>query len=360
MGSLYQRGSVWWLKYRQNGRVMRESSGSEKKTVAQRMLDARQGDVVRGVPIAPKMGRITFDEAAEDVTNEYRTNGRRTLAHAERRITKHLRPVFQGQRLTDIPTSKLVAFTADRQQAGASNAEINRELALVKRMFSLAVKYGKLYHKPHIPMLAEHNTRQGFFERDAFDAVRAHLPAALRPVVTFAYLTGWRIPSEVLTLEWRQVDLDAGVVRLEPGTTKNDRGREFPFGGLPELAEVLRAQAVERDRLAREGVIVRHVFHRQGKPIADYRDAWKAACKAAGVPGRVPHDLRRTAVRNLVRAGVSEHVAMTLTGHKTRSVFDRYDIVSGTDTREAVKKLAGTNPGTVTRIATVRRLGGRP
>ena len=105
---------------------------------------------------------------------------------------------------------------------------MNRELAVLKRMFTLAVKGNKLMVRPHIPMLQEHNVRAGFFERETFDAVRAALPAALRPVVTFAYLTGWRVQSEILPMQWRQVDLQPRTVPLDPGPTKNKQGRLFP------------------------------------------------------------------------------------------------------------------------------------
>ena len=115
-----------------------------------------------------------------------------------------------------------------RTSAGASNAEINRELTILKRMFSLAFQAGKLLHKPHIPLLREDNVRTGFFEPDQFASVYEHLPAAIRPVIEFAYITGWRIPSEVLTLQWRNVDFKAGEVRLDPGSTKNRDGRVFP------------------------------------------------------------------------------------------------------------------------------------
>ena len=147
------------------------------------------------------------------------------------------------------------------------------------------------------------------------------------------------MPSEVLTLEWRQVDLTAGYVRLDPGTTKNEDGRVFPM--TRELRRLFEAQKVHTEGEARrQGIIIPRVFHRDGKPVKDFRGAWRSACKAAGCPGRIPHDFRRTAVRNLVRAGVPERVAMQLTGHRTRSVFERYNIVSETDLREAALRLS--------------------
>lgn len=223
-----------------------------------------------------------------------------------------------------------------------SNAEINRELAALKRIFTLAVQSDKLTRKPHVPMLQERNVRTGFFEREQFDAVLTHLPTAIQPVIAFAAITGWRIASEVLSLEWRQVDMEAGEVRLDAGTTKNGEGRVFPF--TADLRVLLEARQAEHDRLKKAGHLCPFVFvreHPDGKPqrIASFRGAWRTACRKAGCPGRIPHDLRRTAVRNLVRAGVPERVAMRLTGHKTPSVFARYDIVSGGDLHDAAARL---------------------
>jgi integrase len=187
----------------------------------------------------------------------------------------------------------------------------------------------------------ELDARAVFFERDAFEAVRSYLPEPLRGVVTFAYLTGWRVPSEVLTLTWDRVDFAAGVLRLEVNTTKNDDGRTFPFDVLPELAELLKRQQLYTDAfdaLARKPI--KWVFHRQGQRIRDYTWAWRSACKQAGCVGKIPHDFRRTAARNLVRAGVPESWAMKLTGHKTAAVFRRYAITNEADLREAVTKLA--------------------
>ena len=247
-------------------------------------------------------------------------------------------PSEPRRRAAAITTADVNKFIVDRQAAGASNGEINRELAALKRAFSLATKAGKVMVKPYIPMLKENNVRKGFFERDQFESLRSYLPEDLRGMVTFVHITGWRIPSEVLPLQWRQVDFQAGAVRLDPGTTKNGEGREFPF--TAELREVLEQQKAKRDALVREkNIISPFVFHRGGSPIHYFRRSWIAACKKAGLPGRIPHDFRRTAVRNLVRAGIPERVAMMMTGHKTRSVFERYNIVSSGDLAEAARKL---------------------
>ena len=377
MGELKQRGQIWWIRYYKNGRRHEESSGSTKEGDAKSLLRLREGDIERGVAITPKVGRIRFDEAVKDVINDYRTNRKRSLDDVERRIERHLKPFFGNRRMASITTADIREYIDSRQKettivrraftftardgtprqvpeqrrtiTGVSNAEINRELTALKRMFNLAIQAGKLLQKPHIPLLKEDNVRVGFFERDQFLAVLAYLPEPVRPAASFAYLTGWRIDSEVLSLEWRQVDFGAGEVRLDPGKTKNGEGRTFPM--TRELREVLEQQRTITENLQRQlKVVCPRVFHRSGRPIKSFRVAFRSACVEAGCPGRVLHDFRRTAVRNLVRAGIPERVAMQMTGHKTRSVFERYNIVSAGDLREAAKRLdaaAGTISGTI-------------
>jgi len=348
MGMLYKRKikladgrrrelPTWWIKYHQGGRPIRESTGTTNANIARRILRTREGDVEKGIPINPKMGRVTFEEAAKDLINDYAINRRRTKGHVERRIKLALKPAFQGKRMISITAADIRAYAADRQAQGAANASINRELAALKRMFTLAVQAGKLHAKPHIPMLREDNVRRGFFEAEQFDAVRGRLPEALRVVVTFAYITGWRIASEILPLEWRQVDWSGRVVRLDPGTTKNREGRSFPF--TTALEALLKVQFEEHKRLRGIGTYVALVFHRRGKRIKNLRGAWISACKAAGLPGRILHDFRRTAVRNLERAGVPRSTAMAMVGHKTESIYRRYAIVDAGALRDAAMRI---------------------
>ena len=377
MGELKRRGQIWWIRYYKNGRRHEESSGSTKEGEAKSLLRLREGDIERGVAITPRVGRIRFDEAVADVLNDYRTNRKRSLDDVERRIEKHLKPFFGNRRMASVTTADIREYIASRQKettvarkaysftardgtarhvpeqrrtiAGVSNGEINRELTALKRMFNLAIQAGKLLQKPHIPLLKEDNVRVGFFERDQFLAVLARLPDQVQPAATFAYITGWRIDSEVLSLEWRQVDFGAGEVRLDPGKTKNGEGRTFPM--TRDLRELLEEQKAITEKLQRQcKVVCPRVFHRSGRPIKSFRVAFRTACAGAGCPGRVLHDFRRTAVRNLVRAGIPERVAMQMTGHKTRSVFERYNIVSAGDLREAGKRLdaaTGTISGTI-------------
>lgn len=237
--------------------------------------------------------------------------------------------------------------TTPEARKAVSPATINRELQTLKRIVSLAIESGRLAGKPKIKMLRESAPRAGFLEREQMVSVLRHLPEELQPVVAFTYITGWRMAAEVLPLEWRQVDFAAGEVRLDAGTTKNREVRVFPM--TAELRAVLEGQRARHEQFKKDGIVTPPVFWRmlakgrggdmQPQRIVSLNKAWKVACRAAGCPGRIPHDMRRSAVRNLVRAGITERVAMQMTGHKTRSVFERYNIVSGGDLRDAARLL---------------------
>lgn len=211
---------------------------------------------------------------------------------------------------------------------------------MLRRAFRLAARAGKVAFRPEFEMLHVENARKGFFEADQSRAVVEHLPDYLKPVATAAYITGWRTKSELLTRQWRHVDLDAGWLRLDPGEGKTAEPRMFPL--TPELRGLLEGQREVVSGLERaNGQIIPWVFvHPDGSPIKNFRYAWEKACRLAGTPGRLVHDFRRTAVRNLERAGVPRSSAMKITGHKTETVYRRYAIVDEGMMREAAEKLA--------------------
>ncbi len=246
-------------------------------------------------------------------------------------------------------------------------ATVNRSTQLLAQAFKLAIERRRLSNAPIIRHLSEgRNARQGFFSDSEFRAVVDHLPQHLRDFAAFGYLTGWR-KGEIASLRWDDVDGD--VIRLQAENSKNGEARTVTLDGeLTELIE--RCKAARQVKIKEEVMVAALVFHHRGEPILDFRKAWATACCMAGVGklvcpncdspvdakyecsncgrawgreqlkylGRLFHDLRRTAVRNMVRAGVPERVAMTISGHKTRSIFDRYNIVSEQDLRDAMQR----------------------
>ncbi|MFC1869513.1 tyrosine-type recombinase/integrase [Thermodesulfobacteriota bacterium] len=239
-------------------------------------------------------------------------------------------------RVPNITTPRINTYIEQRLNEGAANATINRELAALKRMLNLGAMQTppKVDRVPYIPMLKENNVRKGFFEHGEYLVLKNALPYHLQGFVTFAYKSGWRV-SEISNLTWNQVDREQGIVRLEVGETKNDEGRTVYLD--KELIGIFNRQWKDRKE---RGVLLPYVFNNMDGTdrIKDFRKSWKSACKDAGINKRFFHDFRRTAVRNMVRAGVPERVAMMVSGHKTRSIFERYNIVSDTDLRLAAQK----------------------
>jgi len=340
-GCIYQvkNSANWYIKYYLGGKYHVEASGSSDRKIAEKILKDRLAKKTLG-RLVPGAARVTFEDMEQHILDDYKTNGKKSLDRVQI-CMDNLREYFAGCRAEAITTDKINAFKRERQAEGAANGSINRDLSALKRMFNLAIQAGRLAHKPYVPMLREQNARSGFFEANEFLSLRDALPSYLKPMITFAYYTGWR-RGEILDLRWNQVDLHERIIRLNPDQAKNRTGRLVAIEG--ELLTVLKAQWDLRKLIQLPGQSTAHicpfVFHNRGKSIIDFQYAWDKALNATGLAGKIFHDFRRTAVRNMVRAGVPERVAMEISGHKTRSVFDRYNIVSEEDLREAAKKTA--------------------
>ncbi len=340
MGCLYRRGKTYWIKYYRNGKPYAESTHSDKKEVAKRLLQKREGEIAEGKLPGICFEKVTFDELAEEYLTDYRVNERKSFARAEISV-RHLRKHFEGYQVPLITTPKIQAYTEQRLNERAAHATVNHELKALRRMLNLGARQTppKVDRVPYIPMLKENNTRKGFFEHGDFLALRDNLPDYLKGFVTFAYRSGWRL-SEITNLKWRQVDLNQGIVCLEAGETKNDEARTLYLDA--ELKLVFFEQLKRRRTIERSGVLLPYVFpNSQGTgKIINIRKAWHTACQNAKIGNFLFHDFRRTAVRNMVRAGVPERVAMMVSGHKTRSVFERYNIVNSQDLKMAAEQQA--------------------
>jgi len=261
-------------------------------------------------------------------------------------VYPHLDRFFEGYEANDIGSEAWMTFVQLRKKARVSTATINRSRAALTFMFQLAIRDGRIEKAPYLSRLREPNPRRGFLEYADYKRLHASLAEHLQPLLTAGYFTGQRL-GELRNLRWSNVDLMNAEIRLDAGTTKNDAPRTIPL--LPELLECLRMEKVRRDA---QYPACGWVFHRRGRQLVTFRRSWMRACVGAGLgtitprEGRWPlyeglefHDLRRSAVRNLRRSGVSENTAMKITGHKTADVFRRYDIVSSDDLKDTTRKL---------------------
>jgi integrase len=336
-GSLWlPKGSaVYWGTYYSSGKPQRFSTGERDRRKAASALRRRVAAVTVGQAVPEDSRRLKYEDLEKGLLADYKLRGRRSL-NAMPRVLAKLRLAFGGWSALAISPAAIRDYTTARVAAGAAAATINKELNALSRMRRLAVLDGRLPLQPPVPKLPTDNARRGFLDPPDFTAFCAELPEDLRPLARFAYLTGWR-KSEVIGLTWRQIDLDAGAIRLENNETKTGQGRIYAFASddTGDPMAVLLAELRQRRRLD-----CPYVFHRNGRPIRDFYAAWRAAAARVGRPGLHLHDFRRSVARNLDRAGVPTGTAMALMGHKTRSIFDRYNITSEADLRAATAKLS--------------------
>lgn len=355
-GTVYLRGKTYWLQYYARGKVYRESAKSKKKMVAVELLKQRLGDISQGKMPGVHYEKVLYEDMEALLVTNYEHKGQ------NRPRINHLKDFFKGYRAVDIKSDLIEKFINTRQKAGASNGTINRELAALKRMFNLAIQSERLPSRPHISMLGEAPPRKGFFEHKDYLALLEKLPDYMRGIVTFAYRTGWRI-DEIRNITWAMVDINERLIKIPGDMTKNKEPRTIYLDDA--LLKLMRHRALKRKGC-------KYVFHRDGEQVKDFRFTWNRACRDAGLgygyklkkkyvqkwesklsSGPIMHDFRRTAVRNLSRSMISQAVAMKITGHKTTSVFRRYDIVSKDDLERAARQQEEyLNGKTITKTAT--------
>jgi integrase len=370
-GALLLRGNVWWTQVYSHGEAKRESTGTTDEKKALKILRQRVGAVANGI-VQDSRG-LRYTDLRQSYFADYVANGRKSLRRdklGEPYLdkVKRLDSFFEGYRAAEVTTDDVRKFIISQQATRRANSTINRSLAALKRMYNLARRDGRLRNVPYIPMLKEAAPRSGFFERAQFDALYAALPKYLRLPLALGYYTAAR-EGEILSLKWDQVDFLADTISLRAGETKNDAARTIP------ITPALRALLIEqRSSRPQDFPLVCYRLDRKGRPvkIRGFRKAWYSAAvrtglgrfepavhRVTGEPvfekprgprskpkakmvyhGVIFHDLRRSGVRNLVRAGVPERVAQEISGHKTREIFARYNITSQNDITEAGRKLA--------------------
>lgn len=311
---------------------------TSERDAAKAYLVELLAELWRGGPARPAQNVTSFGELVELLHADYARRGLRSWDRAARAIA-HLRPVFGSLPATAISFKRMNAYVASRIGEGAQAGTIHAEMAALGRMLRLALAADLIPALPVFPSLPSSPAREGFLTPDQVEAVVANLKQPVADLVHALWITGWR-RREIQFLRWEDVNLAAGEIKLTAGRSKTGVARVFPFAASPSLAAIVKAR-----HAARSAASV-YLFERTpGRPVKDFREAWRLACERAGVPGRVPHDLRRSRARALTRAHVPQSVAMRLLGHRTANMFLRYDVAATEDLIEAVAAAEPTPKG---------------
>jgi len=348
-GRVYRRGPIWWIQYYIHGVLMRESTSSEDKEEAKRQLSVKVGDVAAGRAVAPK--RTTIADLCALVLADNRLRNLRDAQHTEMRYQANVEPLLGNLLASRFGPAQVRQYVTQRREAGVSDATINRELAIVRRGFKLGAQEDPplVFRQPAIPKLEENNVRQGFLAPEQYEKLLAELPANLKALFVCGYHVGAR-KNELRRLQWPQVDFESGLIRLSGEQTKNKCPRILPIYG-----DMRRWLEQQQDMCPEGSPWVFHGSH--GYPVDNHLNGWKGACERAGVPGLLFHDLRRSAIRNMKKARLQDLECMRISGHKTRAVFDRYNIIDEDDLADAGKQLeAYTRKRKQERAARLRRV----
>lgn len=335
---------VWWLAYYFRGEFIREPAGGpdgppvRDAREARRRLRDRINAIRGGRYRGPDEERITVGDLLDALSTHLELKGARSTSNASQIATA--RRYFGLDRAVSLTPTRIKRYQAEELRAGKAPATINRIVGMVRQAYHLARKEERLTRVPYFPMLSEKgNERTGFVEPEVFEAIAAALPEDLADAARFAYRSGWR-KGQIAQLRWEHVDR-ANRLLAVPGTlTKNGKPHTIALEG--ELLSLIERRWSRREvrRTKRPVYLSPYVFHRgDGKQLGDIRKTWAKACAAAGVPKLLFHDLRRSAARNLVRAGVDRDVAQRIIGHRTPSMFTRYNITDAEDQREALRRV---------------------
>jgi integrase len=340
MGSVRLKGNIWEIRYRQNGKQKTESSHSREKADARRLLKKRLDEIRRGKLPVVETGQLTVEAMLTRVKNAFLRKNRKSVARLDLAV-KHLTGYFGGRKASTITAADIDQYVIQRRGEGCADSSLNKELGCLGRGFKFAIKDRFLEWMPEIPFFKCENVREGYVTETQFEKIKKGLDEPIQDVAQFGFIAGWR-KGEILGLLWRQVDWHTLTIRLPGKQTKNGKPRLFPFKGDPILRALFEKRRETTRRLEREtGRIIQNVFTwEDGRLIKCFRGNWDRACTAAGLPGLLFHDLRRSACRAMVRAGLREPSVMDLLGHKTRSMFDRYAIMDEEDLEADVAKLA--------------------
>jgi integrase len=329
-----QKSKTWYLKYYVQGRPIELPSGTDDYDDALTMLRSKVAAAAQMGQLSEHPERVRMNQLFDLLLEFYRTQERRSTYDVERKIESRLRPYFGKMKAQAITGQVIARYVASRraEKRKPQNASINRELSYVRRALKLGAKQDPplVLRVPHFQFLPEENVREGVLKHEQYRLVRDALPGYARIALVIGYHTGAR-KGEITQIRKERIDLKAGRIEITRPTTKTKRPRYLPIYG--DMAVEIDAAIAAADPAC--PFLVQH----SGERVHDFEKAWSTACAVAGVPNALFHDLRRTALTNMIEAGLSEKEAMEISGHRTRAVFDRYHIISERRMREMATKL---------------------
>jgi len=344
-GFIYKRGAVFWFGYWKNGRLYRESLKTQDEGEAEKRAKRIRNGLLTGATLPAPQRRATVNDILDDLITHFRVR-RPGQVPKSRSHLKSVRLAMGHLRADQLTTADVERYQAERKAADRAPATINRSCELLRQAFRLAAGRTppKVPHVPSIPLLPVSNARQGFLSRADMEAILEKLTDVdVRDFVEWFWWTGMR-PSEIRRLTWDMLNRESWTLHLDPKAAKTGKGRVLAML-TPKREPTPLSEIIER-RLERRDLKCNLIFHRTskgeaGQPVKDIRKQWAKAVADAGVAsGITPYDLRRSALRNMLRSGVHERVVMSISGHRTRSTFDRYNISSEEDVAAAIEKTA--------------------
>lgn len=297
--------------------------------------------------------KLTINELADTVVHDYEDNNRKSIKSAREMRKIWIHELGGGTLAEDVSSDDLKELARKWRSEGLTNGRVNRRMSFIIRGYNLAISSDepKVSKKLKWKKLKESAPRSGFFEWDEFRRLREELPLHAKIPVTIEHWTGMRA-GEVHGLQWPQIRFEhhRRTVFIQLSDSKSDEPRLVAMVG--DLYDTLNYWKKYTDN-NQPGCP--WVCHYNGKRLGSIKTAWQIACVKIGLGewtkdgrfpgnrgyrGRTVHDLRRTGVRNLIRAGVPERIAMKISGHKTRAMIDRYNIVSEKDLVDAGRLVA--------------------
>jgi len=362
-GSVYQKSNGAWMfsVMHQGTRLTRSLKTTDYEEALKNLLSVRNnlfGRIDRG-DLEPS--NVTLDALLDQYVKHIKQNGHKSasiIAAVLNRVRK-AREFGNGEkatrRVSSLQSADFGRYRDRLVESGVSHSTVNNHLAYVRAALKLETKQtpSRIAKVPFIPIVRVNNARQGFIEYGDHQTILEALPRSLKTLLVVAFHSGCRL-GEVLNMQWSDVDWKNGIVRLPD--SKNGKPRNLPFWG--GIEEHLREQKAHRDKhhpecehlffWMAEDVALSHggVRNAPGAPIRDFRGSWSSAIEEAhrlnkNVPADLLfHDLRRSAIRLMVQeAGIPEAQAMLISGHETRSMLERYNIVSLKNILDAGAKL---------------------